>query len=300
LLEGRFVFDFIHQEDLSAETLRQYRALLVPNAAYLRHEESDAIWQYVAAGGSVLATFETSRYDEWGEARPDFALAGLFGASVAGEVIGPFGNSYMRIQQPHPITEGFEGTKLLPGPENRVPIRLSDAAPLNLTVVPYYPAFPPEMVYPHAPQTNEPAAVFRQNGNSRFAYFPGDIDRTFWRSGNTDLSQLLQNTVRWVLGDVRPPVSVTGEGIVELFAWETEPGYALHILNYTNPNMTRGFVRRFYQIGAQVVDFNEAIDKKISHVRALRASRDLPFKQSGRTVHFEIPMVVDYEVIALT
>ena len=34
LLEGRFLFDFIHQENLSAQSLSRYRALLVPNAAY--------------------------------------------------------------------------------------------------------------------------------------------------------------------------------------------------------------------------------------------------------------------------
>src|ERR1035438_423360 len=33
LLEGRFLFDFVHQENLSAATLRPYRALLIPNAA---------------------------------------------------------------------------------------------------------------------------------------------------------------------------------------------------------------------------------------------------------------------------
>ena len=33
---------------------------------------------------------------------------------------------------------------------------------------------------------------------------------------------------------------------------------------------------------------------------ALRAGRDLAFKESDRTVRFEVPTVVDYEVIALT
>jgi hypothetical protein len=300
LLEGRFVFDFVHQEDLAPELLKKYRALLIPNAAYLSDKQCEQIRDYAASGGSVFATFETSRYNEWGDKRSDFALTDLFGVSIRGEAIGPLGNSYMRIEQRHPIINGFEGTDLLPGPENRLPIRAKESSPLALSVVPYYPAFPPEMVFPRTPHTDEPAAIFKQKSASRIAYFAGDIDRTFWRSGSTDLSQLIQNVVRWVMGDGSPSVSVSGEGVVEIFAWETEPGYALHILNYTNPNMTRGFLRRFYAIGPQKVEFYTATKKKINRVRALRAGRDLAFKQSDRTVRFEVPTVVDYEVIALT
>lgn len=300
LLEGRFLFDFVHQEDLAPETLGKYRALLIPNAAYLSDAECERIKQYAATGGSVLATFETSRYTEWGDPRPDFALAELFGASVLGEVIGPFGNSYMRIEEEHPVTGGFEGTSILPGAENRVLVRPLEQRPLALSVVPNYPAFPPEMVFPRTVRTHEPAALFRQKAASRVAYFAGDIDRTFWRSGNTDLSQVIQNAVRWVVGDGPPPVTVTGEGVVEVLAWETEPGYALHILNYTNPNMTRGFMRRFYAIGRQEVEFNVTPGKKVSSVRALRAGRTLMFKQHDRTVRFQVPSVVDYEVVALT
>ncbi len=300
LLEGRFLFDFVHQEDLKPETLRKYRALLIPNAAYLRDSECEALRQYAAAGGSVLATFETSRYNEWGDPRPDFGLSDLLGASVAGEVIGPLGNSYLRIERPHAITRGFEGTALLPGPENRVPVRRLVPAQPELTVVPHYPAFPPEMVYPRTPRTDEPAALFHEKRQSRVAYFSGDIDRTLWRSGNSDLSRLLQNAITWVLGDVPSPVTARGEGILELFAWETELGYALHLLNYTNPNMTRGFIRRFYQIGAQQVEFKVPSGKRISRVKALRAGQPLAFHQTGQTVRFEVPMILDYEVIALT
>jgi hypothetical protein len=81
-----------------------------------------------------------------------------------------------------------------------------------------------------------------------------------------------------VLGDARQLVSITGEGMTEVFAWETEPGYALHILNYNNPNMIRGFVRRFYAIGPQQVEFDGAAGKKFSSVRLLRAGRALAFK----------------------
>ncbi len=300
LLEGRFVFDFVHQENLDAKALSKYHALLVPNAAYLRDAECEAIRQFVTEGGSLLATFETSCYNEWGDARPDFALADVFGVSRAGEVVGPVGNSYMRIEGAHPILDGFEGTHWLPGPESRVPVRAREGSSPVLTVVPNYPAFPPEMVYPRTPHTTEPAAIFHETAKARVAFFPGDIDRTFWRSGNTDLSQIIRNTVRWLLGGRPQPVRVKGEGVVELFAWETEPGYAFHILNYNNPNMTRGFLRRFYQIGPQGVTFDVASGRRIARVVALRSGETLRFHQSETEVRFTVPRIRDYEVVTLT
>jgi len=303
LLDGRVFFDFVHEDDLRPDVLRRYRVLLIPNAAYLSDDQCRRVREYVAAGGSLLATFETSRYSEWGDPRPDFALGDLFGVSAGGDVVGPTGNSYMRIEAPHPVMAGLEGTTLLPGPEQRLPIRTaSGAGPASvpLTVVPYYPAFPPEMVFPRAPKTDEPAAVFRELGPSRVVYFAGDIDRTFWRSGNPDLARLMQNTVAWLRGARRAPVTLEGDGIVESFAWETELGYALHVLNYTNPNMTRGFITKTYAIGPQKAQLEIASGRRIASVRALRSGRSLPFSQQGAIVTVEVPAVTDYEVIALT
>lgn len=297
LLEGRFLFDFIHESNLEDASLNNYRALLIPNAAYLSDRHCKAIRSYVNSGGSLLATFETSRYDEWGSLRPDFELADIFGAHVIGQVIGPHGNSYARIEKQHPVIDGFEGTALLPGAENRVPIR-AESSPLVLTIVPSYPAFPPEMVYARSPHTTEPAAVFQEKGKSRISYFAGDVDRTCWRSGDSDLSRLLQNAVNWVRG-ADPVVSVAGAGLIETFAWETESGYALHILNYTNPNVTHGYIRQTYPLGSQQVRFRTD-GRTIKSARALRSRTPITFQQQDGIVSFEIPAIGDYEVVALT
>src|SRR2546423_917906 len=157
LLEGRFVFDFVHEGNLDAASLQKYRALLLPNAAYLSDAACESIRQYVRVGGSLLATFETSRYTEWGDARPDFQLGDIFGCHAPGAGICPCRHRYARIEARHPILEGFTGTPLLPGAENRVPIK-AESAPLILSVVHGYPAFPPEMAYPREPKTVEPTA----------------------------------------------------------------------------------------------------------------------------------------------
>ncbi len=304
LLEGRFLFDFIHQEKLSGEALRKYRVLLIPNAALLRDSECETIRQYVASGGSVMATFETSRYHEWGDPRGDFGLREIFGVSCsadsAGAVIGPFGNSYMEIRQQHPALAGFDGTDVLPGAEYRVQVTdLADNEAV-LSLVPHYMNAMPEMIYPRVEKTNQPAAVFRQIGPSRVAYFPGDIDRTAWKSGHPDFTRLIGNTVRWLRGGHDAPVTIEGKGLVELFGWQTEPGFALHLINYTNPNMLRAAVRELYPVGPFAVSFALPAGKKIAKVRALRAGQDLNFRIEDARVHFEIASVADYEVVALS
>ena len=41
LLQGRFVFDFVHQDNLNEAALKKYAALLIPNAAYLSDRECE-------------------------------------------------------------------------------------------------------------------------------------------------------------------------------------------------------------------------------------------------------------------
>ena len=141
--------------------------------------------------------------------------------------------------------------------------------------------------------------VLREKGQSRLIYFPGDVERTLWRSGHGDLSLLLRNCIRWITGE-ESPVVITGDGLVEVFAWETEPGFAVHVLNYTNPAAHKGWIRRFYPIGEQTVRMKLPEGRKVSRLELLRAETTLPFSQSGRTVSFTIPHVVDYEVAAIS
>jgi hypothetical protein len=95
------------------------------------------------------------------------------------------------------------------------------------------------------------------------------------------------------------PVTITGRGLIEAFAWETEPGFAVHVLNYTNPNVHRGWVREFYPIGEQKVRMKVPPGRKVQRVELLRAGKDIPFRSVNGSVEFIVPSVEDYEVAAL-
>jgi hypothetical protein len=297
LLEGRFLFDFVHEDKLAPEEVAKYSALILPNTALLSDEQCRQLRAYVDAGGSLLATFETSLYDERGRRRQEFGLADVFGTRKNGDLIGTNGNGYLaRIEKQHEILAGFSNTAWIPGAENRIPVAPVDG-PI-LTVVPGFVAYPPELSYPLQDHSSEPAVVIRQKGASRLVYFPGDIERTMWKSGHTDLARLLQNSIRWV-GGGNPPVAVEGQGVIETFAWETQAGFTVHVLNYTNPAMHRGWLRNFYPIGAQKVRMALPKGRKVTRVELLRAEQQIPFTGGTGSIEFTIPRVVDYEVAAL-
>ena len=300
LLEGRFLFDFVHEEKMSLPEIQKYQALILPNVALLSDAQCQQLRDYVAAGGSLLATYQTSLFTERNERRADFGLADLFGIRRAGDIVGPMSSrnaSMGRIERPHEILAGFTGTALIPGNEYRVPVAPIDAP--VLTVVPGYVAYPPELSYPDPARTDEPAMVIRERGRSRLVYFSGDVERTMWRSGHTDLTRLLQNAIRWVARAEQAPVSITGGGVIESFAWETRPGFAVHILNYTNPAMHKGSIREHFPIGAQTVRLALPSNRRVTRVELLKAETDIPFNVANGAVTFTVPRVVDYEVAAV-
>ncbi len=300
LLQARIPFDLVHEDDLGMERLKPYRALILPNVALVSDSQCAQLADYVRSGGSLVATFETSLYDSWGQPRSDFGLAEVLGASALG-VEGPLINSYARIERAHAILEGLPRSGLLPGAEYRVKVSTSAPEAPVLTYVPPYPAFPPEMVYPRVEKTNEPAVLLRESGRGRVAYFPGDVDRSFWRSGNQDLARLLQNTIRWARrgGGASAPVEVAGPGLVDVFLWETTPGLALHLVNYNNPMLMKVPVTEFFPIGLQQVRMRPPAGFRVKEVRLLMAGTAAPHKVVGDEIRFEIPGVRDYEVAAV-
>lgn len=310
LNEQRIPFDIVLDDQITPERLRRYKVLILPNMALMSNEQAAAIEAYAAAGGSVLATFETGVYDETGTERGDFALARLFGMSRTGSRQG-FGSvrtggegrrnpgqpSVQRIEDArHPVLAGFRNTQWLGGSSWRMPIR-AEGPPL-LTHIAQYPTSPTEAVYPRGPVEKIPTMVARDRGASRLVYFSEDLDAGFWRSTATDLGDLLVSAINWLTRGERP-LAVTGNGLIEAYGWETEPGYAVHLLNYTNPAFRAGAARAVYPVGPQQVRLTLRSTAPIKSARLLRADAPLSFRQAGNVVEFVVPDLVHYEMAVL-
>ena len=81
--------------------------------------------------------------------------------------------------------------------------------------------------------------------------------------------------------------------------WETEPGFAVHLLNYNCPNAFRGRMRKPVALGNQTVRVQLPREVKIKTASLLRAETRVEFKQTGRIVELTVPSIKIYEVVAL-
>jgi len=86
---------------------------------------------------------------------------------------------------------------------------------------------------------------------------------------------------------------------MEVIAWETEPGFAIHLLNYNGPNAYRGRMRRPVRLGEQKVRIQLPREVRIKDARLLRTEKNVTFQQKGRVIEVSVPSVGIYEVIAL-
>ena len=114
LIEDHIPFEMVHDRLLDADHLKSFKLLILPNIAALSDTQCEQLQKFVETGGSLLATYETSLYDEEGKPRSDFGLANLFGVSYSNQVEGPLQNSYLRLQSDaatgkfHPVLKGLE------------------------------------------------------------------------------------------------------------------------------------------------------------------------------------------------
>jgi hypothetical protein len=299
LIESRIPFEMVHDGLLDAAHVDKFKVLIFPNIAALSNAQCDQIRSYVERGGSIVATHETSLYDEWGVRREDFGLAGLFGASFGGSVDARMQNSYLRLQDAprHPILAGLEDADRIINGVSRVHTRgtLPNAP---LTLIPSYPDLPMEEVFPREPKTDIAEVYVREVGKGRVVYFPWDIDRTFWEVLCVDHLKLLRNAVDWATNEPRP-VEVTGVGTLDVTVWRQKDSMTVHLVNLTNPMMMKGPIREFIPTPPQQVTVHLPMDAKVKKVRLLVSGQTPHVREANETVTLTVPSILDHEVIAI-
>jgi hypothetical protein len=305
LVEARIPFEMVHDQLLDESHLARLKTLILPNIAALSDRQCRQIRAFVDRGGGLIATYETSLYDERGERRADFGLADLFGVSFRRRALGPMRNAYLRLEadprtgRSHPLLAGLGyASRVIHGTWRlEVTPRVAfESRPL--TLIPSYPDLPMEMVYPRVPKTDIAEVYLRETGAGRVAYFPWDIDRVFWEVLAVDHGVLLGNAVRWATAE-EPQVEVIGSGVLDVTLWRQERSMTVHLVNLTNPMMMKGPFRELIPVGEQRVTVRLPAGATARRVQLLVAGREVPVAQDGPRLLVTVPTVRDLEVLAI-
>jgi hypothetical protein len=275
LVEGRVPFDMVHDLLLDSDHVDRYRVLILPNIAALSDRQCKQLSDYVARGGSLVATHETSLYNEWGVRRKDFGLADLFGASYDGKVDAQVHNSYLNIEKDprdgtyHPLVRGLENATRIINGVNWVHVKATTPQRYSpMTLVPQYPDLPMEEVYTTSTHTDTPGVFVRETGKGRVVYFPFDPDRTFWDVLSVDHGAILRNAVAWAMKGEQP-LTVTGRGMVDVSLWAQKDSITAHLVNLTNPMTMKGPVRELIPSPPQKVQVRIPKGKSVKAVKFL-------------------------------
>ena len=299
LVEGRIPFEMVTDSQLDPAHLQQFKVLALPNIANLSDAQCAQLKAFVEKGGGLVATHETSLHDERGQRRDDFGLAGLFGASFAGNVIERQQNAYLNLEDhSHPLLAGLDYAGRMIHGVKRVEIRTAPGLRAPLMTVPTYPDLPMEEVYVRDMKTDIPGVMAHTSGVGRVVYFPWDIDRTFWEIMCQEHGIVLANAVRWAANEEQP-LNVEGPGVLDVALWKQQSSVTAHLVNLTNSMMMKGPIREILPIGPQKVRVKLPDGAKARSVRFLVSEAKAQWRQNGGWIETTTPSISLHEVVAI-
>jgi hypothetical protein len=194
-------YDVVLDDALAKGELKKYSLLILPNSACLSDEQIRSIRNFIENGGSVVCSFETGCYDEYGDRRLENPLWSILGIEKCdGMMLPRVGEEYMRLAESEEKIFSMPRHALIPRPVYSLKtLSRQDAAAICFFMNPigaYYSA--PKGV------SNYAAIICRRHGGSRTIYFSSLIEDFYTRYRIPDISQVYADCVRFAMR--RPPI----------------------------------------------------------------------------------------------
>ena len=333
LVRARIPFVPVNADHIDREA-KILSSLILPNFGSMTDAQVASVKRFVADGGGLLATGESSLYDSYGDPRPDYALGDLFGAHLSGKgktlssesassfkrnevkslhtylrltpelgrnVDGPHnGTEPIVSSERHPVFKGFDKTDIIPFGGVLEFVKTDSRANVLLTFIPVSPTMPPEDAWMRVPRTDIPGLIVNITaGGSRIAFMPADIDRQFARDNYPDHGNLLANLVCWVSKD-NIPLIVEGAGLIDCNLYHQPGSLILHMTNLISAGTWRTPMDEFIPIGPISVRVKLAKDIPGKNINMLVSGQKISSVVKDGWCHFQVKSILNHEVIVVS
>jgi hypothetical protein len=223
-IEEHLPVTVINDWNLNRDDLARYQVLILPNTACLDESQAAAIDEFVRKGGGLVASLDTSLFDEFGDPRENFALAETFGVDYRGLIDGSLKSNEIDVNFAKSISPDYwekrknvfdftqdpasilnqgrmktyvgANSVTFKGPAVRVEARGPDLTVLG-TLRPKSGGDGP----------NPPGAVSRRHGKGRVVYLPAGFDAAYYLYAYPYQRLILKHAVTWA-ANVPQPVKV--------------------------------------------------------------------------------------------
>lgn len=255
-LEEHLPTTIINDWNLNTKDLAKFPVLILPNAASLDDQQVREIDAYVRAGGGLVASVDTSLFDEFGDPRRQFALGELLGV----EYLGVPGDSKSKADLDVNFAKSI-GPDYWEKRRHVFDLRLKETW-LNSGKVadligtdPVTFKGPAVRIKPtpgttvHATVSSKddprsepfPAMVSRSHGKGRVVYLSAGLDAAYYLYAYPYQRAIVANAIRWAAGDHQQPVTVRAPMCVQSTVMrQTKDGKQRLIVHLFNDVNTTG------------------------------------------------------------
>ena len=263
--------------ETTAERLARYRLLFVPNAPCLSEEQCALIANYVAEGGTLLATHLTSVADEYGRPRTNYGLAELFGATLKSVEPVEIPDLYLHIpssgqlipQDPQVMLfEAANGAEVIAETRDRGHRR-----------------------------TLGPAVLTRQHGKGRVIYIGSGLEAIYEETLMEPLREYFASLLNPILGDFRTYEVELRLGLMPQFLASPDT-LLLHLLADTGNIWKESLARQqFLPVTDIKVRIRVPQGRRVKSLSLVRAGQCPKWVQRDGWIEFTVPRVLIYETV---
>ena len=298
LNRSHLLLDIVLDAQLTLEHLSQYRVLFLTNSC-LSAAQCEQIRQFVKAGGTLIATHETSLFDEFGQRRDNFELADVLGVDYQGSRNGGALQGVVYVPHAEGLADDSNHVICFAGSESLVSLRAGARALCtrsSLEGEQPLAHFDPHTDY----DSGEPAVTLHSFGQGQAIYLSSEVGEGYLQNPYPPLKRFVARLVR----KTQPPIEVEAPQAIEVTAARRAPNELMvHLLNNPTPmvpmEMTEHdsitnffYLQELNPIHDIAVRFN---DFKIKSARLPLQDLSLEIKNNPDTV--VVPKVALHEVL---
>ena len=314
LKRSHLLTEVVFDDHLTVDTLCEYKVLVLSNSGCLSDSQVDAIREFVNRGGCLIATHQSSRFDELGQDRDNFGLADVLGVDLVvaehKQILdledGALDTSETNIIVPQgsDLQSTFGHFLAFEAGQSQIVVR-SDSEPEIL-----FTKSGLKWKKPKGPLSGEffdrpdldsgrPALTRNRFGKGTAIYICGDLGQGFYRSPLPQLRQLLDLLVC----TVQPALEVDAPQVIDVTAYLRPSGQLMvHLLNNPLPlvpwNTLRGDRPTYFSMD-EILPVRDVViqlnDFKATSVSLPLRDQTLDPSSDGRQI--VVPEVALHEVV---